>query len=92
MPTYEYACPTCGTFDQEQRITDAALMSCPKCGAEVKRLISRTSFALKGGGWYSDGYRSTGKPDKSESKPAEGGCGKAACGAGACAGGGSALN
>ena len=89
MPTYEYACATCGTFDQEQRITDPALKSCPTCGAEVKRLISRSSFSLKGGGWYSDGYGSSGKSDKRE---AAGGCGKAECGTGVCAGAGSALN
>ena len=49
----------------------------------------RSSFSLKGGGWYSDGYQSSSKPDKRE---AAGGCGKAECGTGACAGGGSALN
>jgi putative FmdB family regulatory protein len=93
MPTYEYACPTCGNFERDQRITDPALKACPTCGsADVKRLISRSSFALKGGGWYSDGYGSGGKPDKRESKSDGGGCGQAACGAGACAGSGSALN
>jgi len=92
MPTYEYACPTCGDFDQDQKITEPALKSCPKCGADVKRLISRSSFSLKGGGWYSDGYGSTGKPDKRESQGSGGGCGKPACGTGACAGGGSVLN
>lgn len=66
MPTYEYACPSCGTFEQVQRIVDLALKVCPKCGAEVKRLISGSSFALKGSGWYADGYAAPG----SNSRPA----------------------
>ncbi len=58
MPTYEYSCTSCGTFDVEQRITEPALDTCDKCGGPVKRLISRSSFALRGGGWYADGYAS----------------------------------
>ena len=83
MPTYEYACPSCGNFEKDQKITEPALGACPTCGAAVKRLISRSSFALKGGGWYSDGYNSTGKSDKRETQSA-GGCGKAECGTSAC--------
>jgi putative FmdB family regulatory protein len=87
MPTYEYSCPTCGSFDAEQRITESALKACPTCGsAEVKRLISRSSFALKGGGWYSDGYKSTGPAKKTSAADSGGGCGAAQCGTGACAG------
>jgi putative FmdB family regulatory protein len=60
MPFYEYACEKCESeFEVEQRITDDPLKSCPKCRSRrIKRLISRTSFALKGGGWYADGYAS----------------------------------
>jgi putative FmdB family regulatory protein len=62
MPYYEYACSKCETeFEVEQRITEDPIKSCPKCRSRrVKRLISRTSFALKGGGWYADGYGSNG--------------------------------
>lgn len=73
MPTYEYSCTSCGTFDVEQRISEPALATCDKCGGPVKRLISRSSFALRGGGWYADGYAS--------SKAA---CGSEGCGGGAC--------
>jgi len=65
MPIYEYACGKCGhEFELEQRITEDPVKTCPKCRArKVKRLISQTSFVLKGGGWYSDLYSSPGRPD-----------------------------
>ena len=66
MPVYEYLCKGCDhEFEREQRISDKPVKKCPSCGAmKVKRLISQTSFVLKGGGWYGDLYSST-KPDKS---------------------------
>jgi putative FmdB family regulatory protein len=63
MPTYEYACGSCGhEWEAEQSIKDDPLRDCPKCNAaEAKRQISRgTGFILKGGGWYSDLYSSSG--------------------------------
>jgi putative FmdB family regulatory protein len=69
MPVYEYICKACDhEFEREQRISDNPLKKCPACGAmKAKRLISRTSFVLKGGGWYSDLYSSTrGDSAKSE--------------------------
>jgi putative FmdB family regulatory protein len=61
MPVYEYMCAACDhEFEREQRITDSPIKKCPACGAmKAKRLISRTSFVLKGGGWYSDLYSSS---------------------------------
>jgi len=58
MPIYEYACKGCGhEFEREQRISEAPVKKCPSCGAQkARRQISRTSFVLKGGGWYSDLY------------------------------------
>src|SRR5947208_14548144 len=67
MPIYEYACAACGNqFEEWQKITDKPVKTCPKCKAKkVERLISQTSFQLKGGGWYSDLYSSSkGKGDK----------------------------
>jgi len=61
MPTYEYECTNGHTFEVVQRITEPALERCEKCKAKAKRLISAPSFILKGGGWYSDGYSSSGK-------------------------------
>jgi putative FmdB family regulatory protein len=78
MPVYEYQCNGCGhEFEREQRITDKPVRKCPRCGAsKAKRLISRTSFVLKGSGWYSDLY---GSP-KAGGKPAEGASGEGAKG------------
>ena len=74
MPVYEYACEKCGhEFEVSQRITDEPIRVCPACRArKVKRLISQTSFVMKGSGWYSDLYSSKGK-DKPEKGTAEGG-------------------
>ena len=78
MPIYEYACRACGhEFEREQRISDAPIRTCPSCKArQARRLISRTSFVLKGGGWYSDLYATPGdKKDKVDAaeKPEAGG-------------------
>jgi putative FmdB family regulatory protein len=58
MPIYEYECSKGHQFEAEQRISEAPLTRCRVCKAKARRLISRTSFILKGGGWYADGYGS----------------------------------
>jgi len=54
MPLYEYQCSNCGhQFEQLQKITDNALIMCPKCAHNtLHKLVSQTSFQLKGTGWY----------------------------------------
>lgn len=73
MPIYEYACDKCSCeFEVEQRITDDPVKTCPTCRSrKVRRLISQTSFVLKGSGWYSDLYSSPGSKDKGSSEGAE---------------------
>jgi len=58
MPIYEYACPDCGhQFEHIQKFSDPLLSECPECGVErLKKLVSATSFHLKGSGWYKDHY------------------------------------
>lgn len=57
MPVYEYECSGCQKiFEVQQRIADAPVSVCPECGGSVRKLISMSSFQLKGGGWYTDGY------------------------------------
>ena len=59
MPMYEYKCGGCGVeFEVMRKFSDPALTECEKCGGTVEKLISRSSFQLKGGGWYEDGYSS----------------------------------
>ena len=67
MPIYEYQCETCGTFETTQRITDKPLSKCPTCRGKVKKLISNTSFQLKGTGWYVTDYA---RKDKDKDKDA----------------------
>lgn len=60
MPLYEYQCKGCGNrFELRQKFSDAPASECPACGGEVEKLISQSGFALKGGGWYGDGYSSS---------------------------------
>ena len=56
MPIYEYKCSECGVFEVTQRITEDPLETCPTCQGEVRKLISNTSFQLKGTGWYVTDY------------------------------------
>jgi putative FmdB family regulatory protein len=64
MPIYEYACGACGhRFEEWQKMSDPPVRTCPKCKAKkVEKLISATSFTLKGGGWYADLYGSSKAP------------------------------
>lgn len=70
MPIYEYRCLKCESLHEiMQKITDPALTSCPDCGGEMTKLISNTSFVLKGGGWYKTDYASSGNsPSVTEKK------------------------
>ncbi|MBA2661762.1 MAG: zinc ribbon domain-containing protein [Bradymonadaceae bacterium] len=59
MPIYEYRCDGCEhVFEELQRLSDPDPEACPKCAsATVRRLMSSTSFQLKGGGWYVTDYK-----------------------------------
>ena len=69
MPIYEYQCPDCGhQFEQLQKISDEPIRVCPNCEqTHVRKLVSQTSFVLKGGGWYKDHYGLKGKSEGSSS-------------------------
>lgn len=78
MPLYEYQCNACNNiFELRQKFSDPPASECPSCGGKVQKLISSASFALKGGGWYAEGYGT-----KSSDAPA---CPKAGS-SGGCAG------
>ena len=64
MPIYEYHCGGCGNdFEVMQRITAPPAESCELCGeGPVQKLISQSTFILKGSGWYVTDYgRGNGK-------------------------------
>jgi len=80
MPIYEYRCESCGhKHDAIQRFSDPPLLTCPACSADaLKKLVSLSSFHLKGSGWYVTDYKNGGgkegdasKADAGGSKPAE---------------------
>jgi putative FmdB family regulatory protein len=57
MPVYEYLCDGCRKeMEVMQRISEPPLATCPSCGGSLQRLISNTSFILKGTGWYVTDY------------------------------------
>ncbi len=79
MPIYEYECLKCGkTSEAMQRFSDPPLTECSHCKGQLRKLISMSTFHLKGSGWYTTDYcgknQSTSrqpesKPEKSENKP-----------------------
>ena len=56
--TYEYHCNFCDhEFETEQSIKDAPLLCCPRCNKDaLRRMISNSTFVLKGDGWAADNY------------------------------------
>ena len=58
MPIYEYLCRSCGfEFEEVQKFSDPSFDECPSCGeSSAERKVSMSSFHLKGGGWFKDGY------------------------------------
>jgi predicted nucleic acid-binding Zn ribbon protein len=63
-----------------QKMSDAPLKRCPGCRGKLEKIISQTSFQLKGSGWYVTDYArksgeakaaKSGKAEKSEAKTGE---------------------
>src|SRR5690349_2108624 len=72
MPLYEYKCSKCEKIHEVmQKFSDPALETCPECGGSVSKLMSLTSFALKGSGWYTTDYKrqSSSSTTQEASKP-----------------------
>ena len=71
MPIYEYRCLDNGhQFEEIQKISDPPITVCPTCQGKAEKIVSRTSFQLKGSGWFASDYKksntSTAAPTKSE--------------------------
>jgi putative FmdB family regulatory protein len=57
MPLYEYECTQCGQIEEAlQKFSDKPLKKCRHCSGSLRKLISNTSFHLKGSGWYVTDY------------------------------------
>ncbi|MGO9446128.1 MAG: FmdB family zinc ribbon protein [Thiobacillaceae bacterium] len=83
MPIYAYRCSACGFHDDVmQKLSDAPLTHCPKCGAAAfGKQLTAAGIALKGTGWYATDFKGGNKPsEKKEEAPAH------SCGAGGCCG------
>lgn len=70
MPIYEYVCDKCGNhLELLQKVGDPAPKRCEKCRkGKMEKMISRTSFQLKGSGWYVTDYAKKSTASKAESK------------------------
>jgi putative FmdB family regulatory protein len=61
MPIYEYQCNACGKIEEAlQKATDAPLTTCSHCSGKLSKLISHSTFHLKGSGWYVTDYANKG--------------------------------
>ena len=74
MPLYEYQCRNChARVERIENLKGPFLKSCPKCKGRVDRIVSRSSIAFKGSGWYVTDYArpsSAVDPGKQEPAPA----------------------
>ncbi len=72
MPVYEYQCTECGQIEEAlQKISEPPKETCIHCKGTLKKLISQSTFHLKGSGWYVTDYGGAkkGPEEKSGAKP-----------------------
>lgn len=68
MPTYEYACRTCGEgLEAVQSFTDEPLTECPACKGVLRKVYGNIGIAFKGSGFYKTDSRSSGNGKRSDS-------------------------
>ena len=66
MPLYEYECTKCGEIEEVlQKFSDNPQTKCRHCSGKLHKLISQSSFHLKGTGWYVTDYANKSNPSKS---------------------------
>lgn len=69
MPIYEYECTKCGRIREAlQKFSDKPLTKCRHCSGKLVKLVSHSSFHLKGTGWYVTDYANK---SKSSAKPSQ---------------------
>ncbi len=73
MPLYEYECQADGSrFEVIQKFSDPPLTTCPKCGGEVRKLVSSPAIQFKGSGWYITDYARKGSTNSGSSSSTNG--------------------
>ena len=73
MPVYEYECSNCGQIEEAfQKVSDKPLTKCRHCSGSLHKIISQSTFHLKGSGWYVTDYagKSGSRPTSSNKKDA----------------------
>ena len=74
MPTYEYACTSCGEhLEAQQSFSDDPLTTCPNCGGQLRKVYGNVGIVLKGSGFYKTDSRSSGSAARSGSSSKDGG-------------------
>ena len=73
MPIYEYECTKCGNIEEAlQKFSDKPHTKCRHCSGKLNKLVSQSTFHLKGTGWYVTDYADKSKkPAKSSQKKTE---------------------
>jgi len=68
MPIYEYECSKCGHVEEVlQKFSDKPLSKCSLCSGKLRKLMSQSTFHLKGSGWYVTDYAKKSKTDNTSS-------------------------
>jgi putative FmdB family regulatory protein len=94
MPTYEYACLSCGTHVEVfQRFSEEALTVCGVCGGPLRKVFHPAGILFKGSGFYAtdsrtrssgrasgDSEKSDTSAEKTESRSGSGSKGEAGSG------------
>jgi putative FmdB family regulatory protein len=76
MPIYEYECTECGKIEETlQKFSDKPLKKCRHCSGKLNKIVSHSSFQLKGTGWYVTDYadrpkKNSNSPENKDTKPA----------------------
>ena len=69
MPIYEYECGSCGEIEEAiQKFSDKPLVKCKNCSGKLQKLVSQSTFHLKGSGWYVTDYADKSKGNSSADK------------------------
>ena len=69
MPIYEYGCTKCGNIEEiMQKFSDKPLKKCKHCSGKLNKIVSQSTFHLKGSGWYVTDYAGKSKSNSPPTK------------------------